>query len=76
MPEEMDVAAEQAMQELRPNLDKWSARDLMVWWKNWYMKAGHKRLGRLLVKLSENKGSLWEEGGSGDGGDSEPTSEA
>jgi hypothetical protein len=50
---EMDQAAGEAKKELLANLDEWKARDLVKWWANWYLKAGHKRLGRLLVELSK-----------------------
>jgi hypothetical protein len=49
----MDVAAEEAQKELMANLDHWSARALASWWAKWYLKAGHKRLGRLLVDLAK-----------------------
>ncbi|TAM79792.1 MAG: hypothetical protein EPN47_18545 [Acidobacteria bacterium] len=52
---EMDDAASEAYDELLQNIDRWNARDVVKWWANWYMKAGHKRLGRLLVQLSKEK---------------------
>ena len=52
---QMDEAAKQAEEELRSNLDKWSAKDVIGWWAKWYLKSGHKRLGRLLVSISKNK---------------------
>lgn len=30
-----------------------SAKDVIVWWGEWYMKAGHKRLGRILAKQAK-----------------------
>ena len=53
---EMDHAANDAHEELIRNLDSWSARDVATWWARWYMKAGHKRLGRLLVDLAKQLG--------------------
>jgi hypothetical protein len=50
---EMDHAAEEAREELIRNLDSWCARDMATWWARWYMKAGHKRLGRLLVDIAK-----------------------
>src|SRR5580658_10105118 len=50
---EMDHAAQEAREELFRNLDSWSARDVAIWWARWYMRAGHKRLGRLLVDLAK-----------------------
>ena len=58
MMKQMDEAAEQAAVELDKNVDNWSAKDIISWWSRWYMKAGHKRLGRLLVargKKTSNK---------------------
>jgi hypothetical protein len=50
---EMDEAAKQAETELLAHFDEWSARALAKWWTKWYLKAGHKRLGRLLVELTK-----------------------
>jgi hypothetical protein len=50
---EMDDAAAQAKTELLAHLDEWRARDVAKWWGNWYLKAGHKRLGRLLVQVAK-----------------------
>jgi hypothetical protein len=49
----MDAEAVRARRELEPSLDQWNARDLIKWWARWYSKAGHKRLGRVLVDLSK-----------------------
>jgi hypothetical protein len=49
----MDEAAEEAGEELQKHFDGWSARDLAGWWMRWYLKAGHKRLGRTLVKMGK-----------------------
>ena len=46
---QMDDAAVEAQAELVKNLAAWSAKDLIIWWSKWYLKAGHKRLGRILV---------------------------
>ena len=50
---QMDDAAIQAEAELVKNVSAWSAKDLIAWWSRFYMKAGHKRLGRVLV--AQNK---------------------
>lgn len=50
---EMDQAAESAKAELIANVDHWSARALATWWAKWYLTAGHKRLGRLLIELTK-----------------------
>ena len=49
MMKQMDDAAALAEAELHKNYINWSASDLVTWWSQWYMKAGHKRLGRILV---------------------------
>ena len=49
----MDEAASAAHEELARNLEAGSARDLAAWWANWYLKAGHKRLGRILVAIQK-----------------------
>lgn len=48
-PGEMENAAREANSELRPDM---TILEVSLWWKKWYMKAGHKRLGRLLVSLT------------------------
>jgi hypothetical protein len=59
MMREMDEAAELAENELDQNLENWSTTDIISWWSRWYMRTGHKRLGRALVargkKHSSNK---------------------
>lgn len=50
----MDEAAEQAQDELKAQIDNMSAQDLIKWWSKWYMKAGHKRLGRILVSMGKS----------------------
>ena len=52
---EMDLAAEEAAKELNPG---WTAQELAQWWAKWYLKAGHKRLGRLIVALTKKEISL------------------
>ena len=58
--EQMDADAFEARKDLELHLDEWQAKDVAVWWKRWYMRAGHKRLGRILVglagKFEEKKG--------------------
>jgi hypothetical protein len=54
---QMDEAAEKAYAELKEHMSDWSARDLIKWWAEWYLKAGHKRLGRMLVAISKGKDS-------------------
>jgi hypothetical protein len=48
----MDEAAEEAEKDLA-TLDEKAVEALAAWWLKWYMKAGHKRLGRLMVKFAK-----------------------
>ena len=50
---EMDAEAVRARVELEQNIDSWNARDVAAWWNRWYLKAGHKRLGRTLVEIAK-----------------------
>jgi hypothetical protein len=50
---EMDNASGDAKKELLEHVDEWSVRAVATWWTRWYLKAGHKRLGRLLVELAK-----------------------
>ena len=50
---QMDEAADQAKAELEQSIDNLSARDIISWWSKWYMKTGHKRLGRILVGMGK-----------------------
>ena len=51
---EMDAAAEEAEKELA-TLDQAAVETVAAWWAKWFMKAGHKRLGRLMVKVAKKK---------------------
>ena len=51
---EMDAAASEAEKELA-TLDQQAVKTVAAWWSKWFMKAGHKRLGRLMVKVAKNK---------------------
>jgi hypothetical protein len=53
--QQMDEAAEHAAHELVEAIDRWTARDVVGWWTKWYLKAGHKRLGRILVTQGTRK---------------------
>ena len=50
---DMDKATTEAYNELMEHVDDWSALELTQWWLRWYMKADHKRLGRVLVALAK-----------------------
>lgn len=47
--EKMDAAAAEAAKEFQAS---WTAPEVATWWKKWYMTAGHKRLGRILVQMA------------------------
>jgi hypothetical protein len=51
---EMDAAAEEAERDLA-TLDRAAVETIAAWWLKWYMKAGHKRLGRIMVKIAKKK---------------------
>ncbi len=51
---EMDAAAREAERDLA-TLDKAAVETIAAWWLKWYMTAGHKRLGRLLVKIAKSR---------------------
>lgn len=48
-----DKQALQEQMDKERQLDDWQAKDGALWWKRWYMKAGHKRLGRILVAFTK-----------------------
>ena len=53
-PEEMDEAAKVAEKEFREDImNEGTADDMLLWWKKHFSKAGHRRLGRLAVKLAK-----------------------
>jgi hypothetical protein len=52
--EQMDEAAKQAEEDLK-NFDQKAVEIVANWWNKWYLKAGHKRLGRMLVKKFKDK---------------------
>ena len=52
---QMDDAARDAESELNGKIDQWSAMDLVDWWGRCYLKAGHKRLGRVLLRIGKGK---------------------
>ncbi len=52
-----DVAAEKASAEFQQVLEKMSPEarkeilNVQNWWKKWFMSAGHKRLGRIIMNV-------------------------
>ena len=51
--QQMDEAAVQAREEIEKNIESLSARDVISWWSKWYLKTGHKRLGRILGAMGK-----------------------
>jgi hypothetical protein len=49
---EMDAAAVEAEKDLA-TVDRAAVEAVASWWAKWFMKAGHKRLGRIMVKLAK-----------------------
>lgn len=48
MQQGMDSAAQKAAAEL-PSFT--TVAEVADWWRRWYLKAGHKRLARLLMEI-------------------------
>ena len=55
MSESMDNAAKLAEADLE-SVPEEHVKSVASWWKKWYMTAGHKRLGRILVGESMMEG--------------------
>jgi hypothetical protein len=53
--QKMDAESDKARAELEANLDRWTVRDVAGWWRQWYGKTGHKRLGRIMVDVAKAK---------------------
>jgi len=51
---EMDAAAREAERDLA-TIDQAAVETVAAWWLKWYLKAGHKRLGRMMVKVARKK---------------------
>ena len=52
--EDMDNATKEAEAELAKTVSGEAVAQVAEWFAKWYLKAGHKRLGRLLVKIAKN----------------------
>jgi len=48
----MDDAANDAEEDLN-NLPDEVVNSMADWWYKWFMKTGHKRLGRILVNIAK-----------------------
>jgi hypothetical protein len=51
-PEEMDKAAQDAETEFK-KMSQHVTVPVARWWKDHYLKAGHKRLGRMVVAFAK-----------------------
>ncbi len=51
----MDEAAVDALESLKKR-DPKVVKVMANWWKDWYLTAGHKRLGRILLKWLKESG--------------------
>ena len=49
--EQMDTNAQEASKELLIMCESGTVLEVADWWRRWYMKAGHKRLARLLMAV-------------------------
>ena len=49
-PAQMDDAAVEAQNDLTDFIDQEALEKVAAWWRKHYLKCGHKRLGRILVK--------------------------
>lgn len=49
---EAEAALRHLIQE-KDGVDTVPLGELLLWWVKWYLSAGHKRLGRILVKISK-----------------------
>lgn len=51
-PQAMDNAAAEAENDLNELPDE-AVNPMADWWHRWFQKAGHKRLGRILVGIAK-----------------------
>lgn len=49
--EQMDAFAEEAGKELMVMSESGDIHEVADWWRRWYLKAGHKRLARMLMAI-------------------------
>ena len=49
----MDAAAKEAEKDLG-TLDRAATEAIAAWWLKWYVTAGHKRLGRILIRIAKS----------------------
>lgn len=46
----MEMAAGEAEQDANENVPDEAMNEVAIWWKRHYLKAGHKRLARILLQ--------------------------
>lgn len=51
----MDSAAVDAENDAMENVPGDAMREVANWWQRWYMKAGHKRLARILLQYASKE---------------------
>lgn len=50
---DFDIAAREAEKELPDDLNDWTAVKVAYWFEEHFRTAGHKRLGRIMVKRAK-----------------------
>lgn len=55
-----DDQAKLALAEFNQNVEQWSATALTLWLERWRDRAGHKRLGRIMVDHARLQGAVVE----------------
>ena len=51
----MDSAAVDAENDAAENVPGEALQEVANWWSRWYMKAGHKRLARVLLQYASKE---------------------
>lgn len=54
--DKMDMAAADAENDSN-TVDDNSMQEVATWWRKWYIKAGHKRLARILLQYAPKEDS-------------------
>lgn len=48
----MEEEGVKAASELTAHFSEYNAEEVVLWFERWYLRAGHKRLGRTLVQFA------------------------
>ena len=51
----MDNAAADAENDAAENVPDEALQEVANWWKKWFLKAGHKRLARILLQYASKE---------------------